>query len=416
METAFHLTGLYPDDWKGAIFDAPVTGWAASETSQSTRDTVQRLLLGEVGAWGTGTIPKEHIVDIKRATHGVADAVETIMVRHKGGGLSRVTIKTYDQGRKRWQGETLDFVWLDEEPPAELYTEAITRTNATQGIVYMTFTPLMGMSGVVKRFLIEKAPGTHVTNMTIEDALHYTPEQRAAIIAKYPEHERQARANGVPMRGSGLIFPVAEEKIKVTGFAIPHYWPRICGIDFGIDHPFGAAWLAIDPDSDVIYVTDCYREKGAFPIIHAAAIRPRGDWIPVAWPHDGLQHDKGTGDELAGLYRAQKLNLTKSRATHPPKDGDKEGEGGNSVEAGLLDMLERMQTGRFKVFNHLADWFEEYRMYHRKDGKVVKKDDDLISATRYAVMMKRHAKVNAPKKQYNQGQPPRGVLDAVAGY
>jgi hypothetical protein len=62
-----------------------------------------------------------------------------------------------------------------------------------------------------------------------------------------------------------------------------------------------------------------------------------------------------------------------------------------SVEAGLMDMLQRMQSGRFKVFNHLNDWFEEFRLYHRKDGKVVKEGDDLMAATRYAIMMLRFA-------------------------
>lgn len=407
FETAMHLTGIYPKDWDGAWFDAPVSGWAASLTSQGTRDTVQRLLLGPPGQWGTGSIPKASIIEIKRSAHGVADAVETILVRHKGGGQSRITLKTYDQGRERWQGETLDFVWFDEEPPAALYFEGLTRTNATGGITYMTFTPLLGMSGVVKRFLVDKAPGTSVTTMTIADAEHYTPEQRAAIIAAYPEHERKARAHGIPMMGSGMVFPVAEEAFTVKAFAIPNYWPRIVGIDFGWDHPFAACWLAIDPDADVIYVTDCYRERTATPITHSAAIRARGAWIPVAWPHDGLQHDKGSGDELIGQYKAQGVNVLKEKATNP--------EGGNSVEAGLMDMLQRMQTGRFKVFAHLADWFEEFRLYHRKDGKLVKENDDAISATRYALMMMRYASVNAPKKALNQQQP-RQMLDAVAGY
>ena len=66
-----------------------------------------------------------------------------------------------------------------------------------------------------------------------------------------------------------------------------------------------------------------------------------------------------------------------------------------SVEAGLMDMLARMQTGRFKVFKHLNDWWEEFRLYHRKDGKVVKEGDDLMSATRYAIMMLRRASTKA---------------------
>lgn len=395
FETAMHLTGLYPDWWPGAVFDYATTGWAASETGQGTRDTVQRLLLGPVGAWGTGAIPADHIADIKRAPHGVPDSVETILVRHKTGRVARVTLKTYDQGRARWQGETLDFVWFDEEPPLDIYIEGLTRTNATQGIVYLTFTPLKGMSETVKRFLMEKAPGTHVTNMTIHDAQHYTPEQRAAIIAGYPAHERDARAMGTPMLGSGRIFPISEDMLREQSIAIPAHWPRICGLDFGWDHPTAAAWLAWDRDADTVHVYDAYRQKEQTPVVHAAAIKGRGDWIPVAWPHDGFQHDKGSGEALKEQYRkGQKVNMLPDKASHPPEPGEKEGTGGNSVEAGLADMLARMQTGRFKVAAHLNDWWEEFRLYHREDGKVVKENDDLMSATRYALMMLRHAKVH----------------------
>ena len=92
-------------------------------------------------------------------------------------------------------------------------------------------------------------------------------------------------------------------------------------------------------------------------------------------------------------YANAGLKMLAERATHPPKPGEPEGSGGNGVEAGLMDMLERMQTGRFKVFSNLDEWFQEFRLYHRKDGKVVKEMDDLMSATRYALMMRRKAKV-----------------------
>lgn len=398
-ETAMHLTGIYPDDWGGTMFDEPTTGWAASITSQGTRDTVQRLLLGPPGEWGTGAIPKANIVEIKRSTHGVADSVETILVRHASGGLSRVGFKTYDQGRERWQGETLDFVWFDEEPESAIYFEGLTRTNATNGIVYMTFTPLLGMSDVVKRFLIDKAPGTHVTSMTIHDAEHYTEEQRAAIIASYPSHEREARSMGIPTLGSGRVFPVAEEVIRELPVTIPAFWPRIAGIDFGWDHPTAVAWIAWDKDTDTVHIYDAYRVKEATPLVHSATINAKGKWIPVAWPHDGLQHDKGSGEQLASQYRKYGVNMLKNKATHPPAKGQLEGEGGNSVEAGLTDMLDRMQTGRLKVAKHLHDWWEEFRLYHRKDGKLVKENDDLMSATRYALMMLRHATVQKTAPQ-----------------
>src|SRR3990167_8782427 len=174
-ETAMHAIGWYPENWPGAIFRKPTVIWAASNTSQGTRDTVQRMLLGRPGELGTGAIPKSSILDIKKATHGVADAIETVTVRHATKGVSRITIKTYDQGRERWQGDTINVLWCDEETPEDIYTEGRTRTNATGGINYITFTPLLGMSVVVRRFLIDKSVGTHVTQMTIEDALHYTP-------------------------------------------------------------------------------------------------------------------------------------------------------------------------------------------------------------------------------------------------
>ena len=73
-----------------------------------------------------------------------------------------------------------------------------------------------------------------------------------------------------------------------------------------------------------------------------------------------------------------------------------------SVEGKLLHMLTRMVTGKFEVFGSLLDWFEEFRLFNRKDGKVVKEGDDLISATRYAVMMLRFA-----EQIYRRNQPRR---------
>lgn len=218
---------------------------------------------------------------------------------------------------------------------------------------------------------------------TIDDAEHFTPEQRAEIIASYPPHEREARTKGIPTLGSGRVFPVPEETITVEAFSIPPHWLRIGAMDFGWDHPFAAVELAWDRDVDVIYVTKAYRQKEATPVIHAAALKPWGD-LPWAWPHDGLQHDKGSGEQLASQYRTQGLDMLPERATFE--------DGTNGVEAGIMEMLDRMQSGRWKVFSHLVDWFEEFRLYHRKDGLIVKLQDDLMSASRYGLMMRRFAR------------------------
>lgn len=401
-EVAMHLTGRYPADWDGKRYENPPIWLAGSESYELTRDGVQRLLVGppdREDEWGTGYIPGDAIVSRTRRM-GVSNALDSITVRHVSGGQSSLLFKAYEQGRGKWQANTVDGVWFDEEPPEDVYIEGITRTNATKGIIMVTFTPLMGMSNVVARYMMEESADRIVTTMTIDDAEHYTPEERARIIASYPPHEREARTKGIPSLGSGLIFPVVEEEIVVQPFAIPAIWPQIGGMDFGYDHPFGAARLAWDRDNDTIYVIANYRKREATPVIHAAALKPWGDWIPWAWPHDGLQHDKGSGDQLKAQYEAQGLNMLPERAEWE--------EGGNGVEAGIAEMLDRMLTGRWKVFTTCTEWLEERRLYHRKDGKIVKERDDVISASRYALMMLRHAEV------YRAGALPQVETDWVA--
>jgi hypothetical protein len=245
--------------------------------------------------------------------------------------------------------------------------------------------------------LSPKHPDRVVIQATIEDADHFSVEERARIAASYPAHEREARIKGVPVLGSGRIFPVTEESITGDAFAIPDHWAQIVGVDFGWDHPFAASHLAWDRDADVVHVVKTYRAREETPVLHAAAIRPWGDWMPVAWPQDGFQHDKGSGQGLADQYRAHGLAMLTEHATHA--------EGGNGVEAGVLGMLDRMQTGKLKVFKGNNEWFEEFRLYHRKDGKIVRLRDDLLASTRYGIMMLRYAEAPPRKHRLALGRP-----------
>jgi phage terminase large subunit-like protein len=387
MECAMHATGRYPEWWTGKRFDKPTIGWGAGTTNETTRDTVQRILVGRPGQPGTGAIPKDAILDLVPA-RGTPDLLDSIKVRHASGGVSVIGLKSYQRGRESFQGETLNYVHFDEEPPADIYTEGLTRTNVSQGPVWVTFTPLLGISEVVRRYLLEASPDRSVTTMTLDDVDHYTDEEKAKIAASYPAHEREARIKGIPTLGSGRIFPVAEETIAIDQRDFPRYMPRIIGVDFGWDHPFAAVELVWDRDADVVYVARCYRVREATAVIHAAALRPWGK-IPVAWPRDGRRETlEGAGIALAKQYAAQGLDMLAVHAQFEDKSV--------SVEAGIADMLIRMETGRFKVFKHLNDWFDEFRLYHRKDGRVHKEGDDLMSATRYALMMLRYARTSIP--------------------
>ena len=231
-----------------------------------------------------------------------------------------------------------------------------------------------------------------------DDVPHLSEDTKRKLLASTPVYLRGARSKGTPALGSGALFPISEETIRCDPFQIPKYWRQINGLDFGYGHPTAAVNLAIDMDSGIVYVTKCYKKSGADiaeinispTATPAAAIKAWGEWIPTAWPHDGLQHDKGSGEELRGQYETQGLEMLPEKATHE--------EGGYGVEAGLMDMLDLMTSERFKVFSTCQEWFAEYRLYHREKGKVVKVFDDLMSATRYANMMKRFARSEVEAK------------------
>jgi len=182
-EVALHASGRYPVWWPGRRFARPVEVWAAGKKNESTRDVVQRKLFGPVVVRGrTKTVEGTGLVvaeDIGQVTwkRGVQDLVDTVRVRHRSGGWSTIGLKSYEQGRGAFEGTEKDLIWFDEEPPSDVYVEALVRTMTTQGHVLLTFTPLEGMSEVVLMFL----PG---------GALPPRDEERVADVLKMVEPRR----------------------------------------------------------------------------------------------------------------------------------------------------------------------------------------------------------------------------------
>lgn len=158
FEATLHLTGLYPEWWEGRRFDHPIDAWVAGDTTETTRDIVQLALMGPVGELGTGMIPGDCIIGEPSKRSGVTGAFDTARIRHSTGGMSYVGFKSYDQGRKKFQGTAKHLVWLDEEPPADVYDECMLRLMTTDGLMIGTFTPLSGISDVVLRFMPHMAP------------------------------------------------------------------------------------------------------------------------------------------------------------------------------------------------------------------------------------------------------------------
>lgn len=395
------MTGAYPDWWQGKRFIRPVKFWVGNTNNETVRDNPQRILCGEFGQWGTGTIPRSAFVKKPTMSRGFPDLIDTVQVKHISGGVSICQFKAYDQGRRRWQGATLDGIWGDEEMPIELYTECLARITATGGIFYGTMTPLLGMSDMVLLFWpVPSTPQRGLVMMDIDEAGHFDAEEREVIISAYPAHERDARARGLPMLGSGKIFPVPREAIECEPFEIPKYWPRIIGCDFGYgDHPFASVKMAWDREGDCLYVTHAYKEVAPHPSIHVSSMRPwfEGDeQCPVAWPHDGLR-EWGDSGPIVDVYRKEGLPMLRVHSTFKQTGH----QSGYSTEAAVFLTLQRMQHAKFKVFKHLDSWWQEFSTYHRKDGQIVKKKDDLLSATYKGLMMLRFARVPVGTTQYS---------------
>lgn len=391
-EIACHLTGWYPSWWCGHRF-LKANDWLVSGvTNEELRNVQQLSLLGKVDEFrecdGTGWVPKECIGPVSFRQCGVANVVDQVKVRHVGGQWSTITFKSYEQGATKYQGFEVDGWWADEEPELgnqDIFGEGRTRLLSRNGIFIFSRTPLFGLTPMVDYFM-KGGPGRAYVTASMTDAPHLSARAVEEYLAGCAEHERDTRVKGIPMLGEGAVFNVSDDSFVIDPVPIPSHFRVICGIDFGIDHPAAACWLAHDADDDVIYVYDCYRKANETPVYHVGAVKARGENIPVAWPHDGINRDKGSGRQLIELYNDHGLNSLGLSARWDDESG-----GGQSTERGVVEILERMRTGRWKVFRTCSAWLEEKRMFHRKDGKIVKVNDDVIMAGLYALMMLRYA-------------------------
>lgn len=372
-ELALHLTGQYPEWWKGRRFTRPVRCWAAGDTGKTVREILQHKLLGPIGAWGTGLIPGDALDRVVRAA-GVPDTVDTVYVKHVSGQISPLVFKSYDQRREAFQGTEQDVIWLDEEPPLDIYTECLLRTMTNNGMLMLTFTPLLGMSEVVLTFLPggkldDAAHGSkYVVMATWDDAPHLSKEAKDELWLSIPPFQRDARSKGIPQLGAGAIYPVPESDLLVDPFAIPPHWPRGYGMDVGWNFT-AAVWGALDREHDALYLTNEYKRSHAEPSIHVHAIKAPGDWIPGFIDPASRGRSQKDGSQLYQDYRALGLKL---------------GIADNGVESGLYSVWNRMSTGRLKVFRSMSNWLQEFRLYRRNDkGQVVKEADHEMDCTRY---------------------------------
>ncbi len=417
-EVACHAMGVYPNWWPGRVFlDKPPAIWVAGKTRENTRDILQRKLLGDWGRFGTGLIPYDAIDDWRPA-QGVAESVSVVWVKHSSGHRTRIAFKSFDQTWRAFEGTEQDIIWLDEESEELIRAECVKRLMTTNGMLIETFTPLQGLTPIVMGYMptpevdageeqgfnaeaVETVSADKaLVRVGWDDVPHLTEEQKRSTLAETPPYLHDAVSKGIPSLGAGAIYPVPESEIKVAPFAIPRHWPVVYALDVGWNRT-AAIWGAWDRDTDTVYLYAEHYRGQAEPAIHATAIRAKGDWIHGVIDPAARGRTQKDGEKLIDTYRENGLVLTPAQ---------------NAVETGLVEVWQRLSTGRLKVFSSLGNFWTEYRMYRRDEkGRIVKAHDHLMDATRYLIMSGLKKAMVQPVDTGPVGQPWQ-PLDSVVGY
>ena len=237
---------------------------------------------------------------------------------------------------------------------------------------------------------------------TWEDVPHIDEKTKADLLASMPPHMRDARTKGIPMLGSGAIYPLPESAYVCEPFEIPAFWPKAYGLDVGWNRT-AAVWGAWDRQSDVVYIWSEYYVGQAVPAVHASGIAARGVWMKGAIDPASAGSSQKDGSKLIEEYGLLGLNLF-------PAD--------NAVEAGIHAVYQRMATGRLKIFATCRALVSEIRIYRRDEaGKIVKENDHAVDGLRYLIFSgMRHASVEPAEQEEWETSNTRHTRSAITGY
>jgi len=408
IEDAIHLTGVYPEWWEGHRFDHPIVAWVASENYEITRNVLQKMLIGgysEEGEFMNGLIQDDLIIR-KAMLVGVGGAIDYVQVKHIKG-ISTLYFKSYKQGREKFQGARCHLIHLDEEPPKDIYTECAMRLadvdGLGQGRLILTMTPLKGYTEMMSYFLEQRTArikdnnvqsienlqsedyelvrtdpeltinGKYYIQATWDDNLHLSEDTKKQLRATLKPYELEAREKGIPSIGSGLVYQVQESEFLIEPIEIKQQWACVFGMDVGFFAPTAVVFLAHDRDNDMLYVYKEYSVSEKTAAQHAYSLKLMGcDWmIGICDPavNQGSQRD---GERLMDDYKKAGLNLRSGKY---------------AKELAVDYVLERIRTGRFKVFNTCSKFMAEWRGYSRnEEGKIMKGRDHLMNALEFVML------------------------------
>ena len=403
FETAYHLTGQYPEWWQGKRFLKPVTVFVAGEGWEQVARVLQDELIGTKDIKikeqiGTGAIPRDCInVDTMRNDGANVIGVE---IRHTSGGNSYLLFGNYTQEVRNLQGFKLDFVVFDEQPPDDIFSELVTRTATTQGQVLCSFTPLKGLNGLVSKFWYGEEGYEHI-RVAWGDVPEYDPwgepfllnETRRQLERDYLPHEREARIAGVPVMGQGAVFQIRNWPTYKTGdydFKSMNNIERIIALDLGLVRDKTViSYMFYDPREQEMWLHSQLVVKGtedANPLNYINhLVRPEVFGCPIVLPSDANTAGRYTMSSLSlrQLFQEYNLNVYEKPAMNPP---DSEGKVSNNKSFGINVMRQMLEMGTLHINENCVEFLREAKNYFVDEKGRFSDPDDCIDSARYAVL------------------------------
>lgn len=381
VECVYMARGIHPYRQNRAN----VSGWVVSLSSQVQRDVAQKKILRYLRRdW------IEEIVMLSgRKDSPESGVIDFIRVKNVFGGVSVIGFKSCDQGREKFQGASLDFVWFDEEPPKDIYTECRMRVMDKQGDIFGTMTPLKGLTFAYTDIFLNKYNDGEIWYEFMEwsDNPYLSSREISRLESGLDGAELQSRRYGRFASAEGLVYPEFDERVQVIEpFALPKEWQSGISIDPGLNNPLAALWFAVDFD-DNVYVVAEHFASGKDIDFHADAIKDIS--ARLDWHSDGQGRISALIDSaakqrtLASSKSVCELFYERQILVNP--DVDKDLFAGIARVKSYLNQKNGLPN--LYIFSGCVNLIRELKGYFWGTGDAPKKvDDHCLDALRYYLM------------------------------
>ncbi len=383
VEAVYMARGIHPyRENRSNVF-----GWVVSLSQQVQRDVAQAKILDYLNPiW----IEEVTMLSGKKDSlkYGVIDQ---IVIKNVFGGHSVIGFKSCDQGREKFQGSSLDFVWFDEEPPKDVYEECLMRVLDKNGDIFGTMTPLKGLTFIHDEIYLNSKNSPEIWCEFMEWGDNpYLPKSEVALLSKtLSDDQLESRRYGRFKSSSGLVYTEFDENVHVIEpFNPPKEWQDTISVDPGLNNPLSAHWYAVDYDGNVYVVAEHF-EAGQDIAYHAERIRQiskrlgwktdRGGYI------DALIDSAANQKTLASLKSVTELFFENKIKANPKVNKD--------LFSGIQRVKQylKIDNGRARlyIFKDCVNLIRELKSYRWGAGDLPKKDDDhALDELRYYLMTK----------------------------